>query len=87
MNAAVITQWFFSFGCILISIKPLTTENTKKKKRHRKFVKLQLQCSSPPSEIVLDPIGELSTRFHGHFSDFATKSFTAEADLQANTFA
>ena len=29
---------------------------------------------------------ELSnTRFHGHFSDFATKSFTAEADLQANT--
>ena len=25
------------------------------------------------------------TRFHGHFSDFATKSFTAEADLQANT--
>ena len=43
------------------------------------------QCSSPPSEIVLDPTGELSTRFHGHFSDFATKSFTAEADLQANT--
>ena len=41
-----------------------------------------LQCSSPPSEIVLDPIGELSTRFHGHFSDFATESFTAEADLQ-----
>ena len=26
-----------------------------------------------------------STRFHGHLSDFATKSFTAEADLQANT--
>ena len=24
------------------------------------------------------------TRFHGHFSNFATKSFTAEADLQAN---
>ena len=28
-----------------------------------------------------------NTRFHGHFSDFATKSFTAEADLQANIFA
>ena len=28
---------------------------------------------SPPSEIFLDPIGELSTRFHGHLSDFATK--------------
>ena len=24
------------------------------------------------------------TRFRGHFSGFATKSFTAEADLQAN---
>ena len=24
------------------------------------------------------------TRFHGHFSGFATKSFTASADLQAN---
>ena len=24
------------------------------------------QCSSPPSEIVLDPIGELSTRLNGH---------------------
>ena len=40
-------------------------------------------CSSPPSEIVLDPIGELSTRFHGHFSDFATKRFTAEAEVFA----
>ena len=28
---------------------------------------LKTQCRSPPSEIVLDPIGELSTRFHGHF--------------------
>ena len=27
---------------------------------------------------MLHPIGELSTRFHGHFSDFATKSFTAD---------
>ena len=25
------------------------------------------QRSSPPSEVVLDPIGELSTRFNGHF--------------------
>ena len=28
------------------------------------------QCSSPPREIVLDPIGELSTRFNGHFCGF-----------------
>ena len=28
---------------------------------------------------------EFGTRFHGHFSDFATKSFTAEGDRQANT--
>ena len=28
------------------------------------------QCSSPPSEIVLDPIGELSTRLNGHFCCF-----------------
>ena len=29
------------------------------------------QCSSPPSEIVLDPIGELSTRLNGHFCGFS----------------
>ena len=29
------------------------------------------QCSSPPSEIVLDPIGELSTRFNGHLLWFS----------------
>ena len=42
------------------------------------FDEIISQCSSPPSEIVLDPIGELSTRFNGHFVVFATKSFTLD---------
>ena len=28
------------------------------------------ECRSPPSEVVLDPIGELSTRLNGHFCCF-----------------
>ena len=32
------------------------------------------QCSSPPSEIVLDLIGELSRRFNGHVCGLVAKT-------------
>ena len=38
------------------------------------------QCSSPPSEIVLDPIGELSTRFHGKIYGKSTEVSVKSCD-------
>ena len=48
------------------------------------LILIMWQCSSPPSEIVLDPIGELfSTRFNGHFClkiGLGRQTFSCEND-------
>ena len=45
------------------------------------FAPFVTQRSSPPSEIVLDPIGELSTRLNGHFCCFRYLKFHGRGHL------
>ena len=57
-----------------------------KDKRERQSFELSItQCCSPLSKIVLDSLGELSTRFKGYFCVFRYSEFHSKADLQANT--
>ena len=59
--------------CEVIRYRLVQVRQNQKKKKKKK----ESQCCSPPSEMVLNPIGELSTILNGHFCVFATQSFTA----------